>query len=504
MFLISGEWSYGQNLVPNPGFETIAFCPTTYSTLCQLYAPPWACGTNGSSDLFNPCGNPGTVVGVPQNGVGYQGAHGGAGYAGFLARWSAPEYREYVTTQLSSPLIAGQWYYVEFYVSPGETGCAIEPIGAYFSSSDPFIATQGPLPYEPQIETSNVFLNDYENWMQISGCFEATGGEQYITIGNFRADAETPFEAGCSLIYSYYYIDDVSVTEGSMPEEIIFDLGGPEFACFSYTIDPELDGPYFDWSDGSHGPTLDVTVSGTYTVTVSDGCSFGVDSIEVIIAGNYDPVDIGPDELEFCSGDSYSISLDPDLSEYTWHDGSSDPDYTITTSGTYSVTLDDGCLITSDEIVVEVLEPLAPFDLGDDFFLCIDDEFEFSFDPALGDFHWQDNTTSSTYTITNAGTYALTISNICGMESDEIIIYDLEIPVVDIGPDVQVLCNGDILEVEVDPQMGEIVWQDGSDQPNYEISQPGLYEVFVTNMCGTANAQVLVTVIDPPFATLGT
>ncbi len=25
MFLISGEWSYGQNLVPNPGFETIAF-----------------------------------------------------------------------------------------------------------------------------------------------------------------------------------------------------------------------------------------------------------------------------------------------------------------------------------------------------------------------------------------------------------------------------------------------------------------------------------------------
>ena len=346
-------------------------------------------------------------------------------------------------------------------------------------------------------------MNDYQNWLQISGCFQAAGGEQYLVIGNFETDEDSPMEPGCNADLAYYYVDDVSVTLGSAPEEILFNLGGPEFACFSYLIDPEQDGPYFEWSDGSHGATLEVTESGIYSVTISDGCNQGTDEIEVIIAGNYEPVDVGPDEVEICNGETYTISLDPELSTYEWNDGSNEPEYSITTSGTYSVTLDDGCLITSDQITVDVLDPPLPIDLGPDFYLCAGDEYQFSLDPGQGDFNWQDNSTAPSFTVTEAGTYAVTISNICGVESDEINIYGMEAPMVEISPDEQVLCGGEVLDIEVDPQMGTILWQDGSNLPNYEISQPGLYEVFVTNMCGTANAQVLVTVLDPPNTDLG-
>ena len=76
-------------------------------------------------------------------------------------------------------------------------------------------------------------------------------------------------------------------------------------------------------------------------------------------------------------------------------------------------------------------------------------------------------------------------------------------PEVEIGPDEQTLCDGEILEIEIDPDLGDILWQDGNSEPNYEIVAPGLYTVFVTNECGTGSDQVDVTVIQSPDINLG-
>jgi len=494
-----------QNLVPNNSFETFTTCPTAYEGLCFGFAPPWVCASLGSSDLFNSCGNP-SMTGVPDNAVGTQPARTGSGYAGFLCRWpTITHYREYCMVQLTAPMVAGTWYYVSFYVSLSETSCGVEHIGAYFSPNSIFQSNWATILVEPQVESNTGFLSDMVNWTLVSGCFQATGGESYITIGNFELDDDNPLDPNCnSGAYAYYYLEDVSVTAGLPPEEIPLDLGDEVFECFSYEIDPDHDGPFFEWNDGSTGPTLSVTETGVYTLTVTDGCNQGIDSVEVTIGGSNPPVDLGPDEVSICTGDEYTINLDPDLFDYEWNDGSNDPEYTITTTGTYSVTLDDGCVATTDEIEILVLDPPSPFDLGDDeVYLCTGDEIEFSFDPDLGDFLWQDGNTSSDYTIDIGGEYILTISNICGSETDDIIVVELDVPEVEIGPDVQTLCEGDILEIEIDEDLGEILWNDGSSEPNYEISNPGVYTVFVTNQCGVGSDQVTVSVIDPPAVNLG-
>jgi gliding motility-associated-like protein len=501
LFLL--KFSYAQNLVPNPSFEGFSTCPTGYNGICDGFGPPWSCPTLGSSDLFNACGNP-SMAGVPDNAIGNQAAQTGVGYGGFIGRWSSPaNYREYLMVQLSSPLIADAWYYVTFYLSVADSGCGIEHVGAYFSNGPVFQGNFFTLPFTPQVESNDGFISESNGWELIGGCFQAVGGEQYITIGNFHDDSETPLDPACSGSYNYFYIDDVSVTEGLAPEEIPLDLGGPIEECFSYEIDPNHDGPIFQWSDGSGDPTLVVTESGTYTLTVTDGCNLGIDSIEVIINGNYPPVDVGPDEVTICNGEEYTISLDPDLYEYTWQDGSDDPEYVITTTGIYSVTLDDGCLVTSDAIDVTVLDPPLPFTLGEDTILCFGDEFTISFDPILGDFMWQDNSSSSSFLISEGGTYSLTISNICGMESDEIEVSDLDVPEVEIGPDETTICSGEILEIEIDPDLGDILWQDGTTEPNYEITTSGIYTVFVTNECGTGSDQVEVDVVISPNVELG-
>jgi hypothetical protein len=206
--------SVGQNLVPNHSFEEIVTCPTDFSQL--LYAPPWTLppNTTGTNDLYNACDT--FHVGVPTNYTGYQNAHTGVGYAGFFA-WGGPNLREYLQVQLTSPLVAGEKYYVEMYVSPSEEyGIAIDALGIYLSANA--VAGSGnwfPLPYTPQISNpANSIISDSLNWTCISGSYTAAGGENYLTIGNFKNDVSTD-----TLLFNppgwyraYYYIDDVSVS----------------------------------------------------------------------------------------------------------------------------------------------------------------------------------------------------------------------------------------------------------------------------------------------------
>ena len=68
----------------------------------------------------------------------------------------------------------------------------------------------------PQFESSyNIHLNNKNDWMLISGSFTATGGEKFLTIGNFKKPIDTNIQTLSSgtLPFAYYYIDDVSVMD---------------------------------------------------------------------------------------------------------------------------------------------------------------------------------------------------------------------------------------------------------------------------------------------------
>jgi len=99
---------------------------------------------------------------------------------------------------------------------------AISEIGACFSlTPDTNYFTWPPqLPFNAQITSQqNMILVDTQNWINVSGDYVALGGEEYLTIGNFKDSASTQF----LLVHNnplaptddaaYYYIDGVTVTE---------------------------------------------------------------------------------------------------------------------------------------------------------------------------------------------------------------------------------------------------------------------------------------------------
>jgi len=212
LFLAFSGPAEAVNLVPNPGFETYVSCPTGFGQLFQ--AAPWADPNTGTSDAYNAC-SPGGFpsVNVPANTFGFQAAHGGVGYGGFLVR-NFGDYHEYVQAPLTSPLSAATTYYVEFWVSLADTANgAVDRLGAYFQAGPVNVGSNTTLLLVPQVESPvGTYLDDTVNWIKVSGTFVAAGGEDHIVIGNYHDDATTnvqPMPGGYPGIN--YYVDDVLV-----------------------------------------------------------------------------------------------------------------------------------------------------------------------------------------------------------------------------------------------------------------------------------------------------
>ena len=103
------------NYVQNPSFEQYDTCPN--STGLLHYSKPW---WGYSCDLYNPCGN----MPVPFNPAGFQYAHTGVSYAGFIDYTNGvpnrPDYREYIKTILNDSLIINKRYCTTLYINLAE------------------------------------------------------------------------------------------------------------------------------------------------------------------------------------------------------------------------------------------------------------------------------------------------------------------------------------------------------------------------------------------------
>ena len=216
------------NLVPNSSFEIYSNCPNAPNDI--FYAPPWFQPYAGnqnvtdasSSDYYNSCDTGTSGVSVPYNWIGFQYARTGVGYAGF-ATLSYPDTtlsysnREYIEVQLDSPLVAGNGYCLQYYISLAESSqYSTNHIDAYLSNDS--LIDYRTIPYDfinvqPQITETIIITDTSEEWVLISGFYVALGGERFLTIGNFNNDAHTLYDSTHrgNEPDAYYYIDDVSL-----------------------------------------------------------------------------------------------------------------------------------------------------------------------------------------------------------------------------------------------------------------------------------------------------
>jgi hypothetical protein len=247
-----------QNLVNNPGFENISCLEDCSNGIVnqKLIADDWWTANYQTPDIFSPCNiiiDPidSTVLchrwGVPGNWVGYQYAHAGTNYAGYAAgliflkdsaHWY--HYRDFPEVELASLLKAGSRYCIGLYISvavytgyPQKAGerfflyAITDQTDVYFSNQRLYVPSINPPPVNPQVilkSENGPYISDTLNWEKVYAPYLASGGERFMTIGNFASRDETILHVMTNMSQAYrdsftdaakcyYYIDDVEVIE---------------------------------------------------------------------------------------------------------------------------------------------------------------------------------------------------------------------------------------------------------------------------------------------------
>jgi len=353
---------HAQNIVPNPSFEYYTQCPNNISQL--NFSFPWQNPTSGSPDYFNACDIT-QITSVPNNGWGYQYAHTSVGYSGIYCYNKLVFSREYIQVQLKDSLKQDTSYCVSFYVSLADkSDYAVNNLGAYFSDTAITSTNYSNLPYIPQVaNSSNNPLTNKTGWTKVSGSFIASGGEQYITIGNFNDDTTTDTvrvdSSGWAGSVAYYYIDDVSVYPCNAPVYAAnagasiaickgdsAQIGSTPHAQYLYSWQPAT-----GLSDTSiANPKASPAVTTTYYLHQKD---FKFDETTDSVTVTVKPIPVitaSASPANICSDSSSTLTAAGTATAYSWSNGSTGTQITVfpitTTAYTVMGTSNYGCTNT--------------------------------------------------------------------------------------------------------------------------------------------------------------
>ncbi len=379
---VTSGGAVSQNLVLNPGFENV----NGPSLLCTLYGPPvaltfnpainnWSCPTQGTSDIYSALLSPHCDSYPLAAAFGAQAPRSGhtmLGFVFYMPQVQPCPYREYVQGSLSAPLIAGTSYNISFYVSlADDCKYAVGDIGLKFSTA--LVNTGNSCPYSvtPDVSYNGTAITDSTGWTKLAFCYTpAVSGLQHFVIGNFLSNAATTVATtGGFLDFSYYYIDDVSIT----PSSSVFT---PSVAVTPFCGNPSATltalpaGMSYSWTAPTGGTIASGAASqqalvqgaGIFTLSVRSptNCGLGPVSTATVLlnpsaaAAPSPPVIAGTGSLT-CTVHSRTLSASssPGVS-YAWYgigivSGSNTATAVISAPGSYSVTVTNsaGCSTTS-------------------------------------------------------------------------------------------------------------------------------------------------------------
>lgn len=510
LFLIpSFSSTFGQNLVPNPGFEiTTPFCGI-FPNAAQFAATTanWASANIGSPDICHTSlavNCPNAAVGsISPSRWGSEPPHGGDSYAAAITHCSncASETREYLRVQLTSPLVVGQTYEASMWVSGGEN-CKHKTnnLGMYFSVNPPSQNNWLNIPLSPQVNETNL-VTLISGWQKVSGTFVAANASQYLTIGNFFNDANTNIATAPSgLVYSVYFIDDVEVKAVTVTT-----VTGDSTICLgdSTTLTASDGGGLYAWATSTNPAVIFSTdsiikVSPPVTTTY---LMYGTDTVMfTVYVYNYPVVNLGNDTT-LCLGATLLLDASTPNATYLWQDNSTNPTLLVTQQNTYWVDVTANGCKSSDTIMV-YYEPPPIVNLGSDTSLCEGSSLTLNATTPNATYIWNDNSTNATLTVTQSGQYSVSV-NVNGCSTtDAINVIFKSAPHVDLGPDTT-FCIGEEMVLDATIPNATYNWQNNSTNSTFTVTQAGLYWVQVTANGCQASDTVIVQYANPPIVNLG-
>jgi gliding motility-associated-like protein/CSLREA domain-containing protein len=284
------------------------------------------------------------------------------------------------------------------------------------------------------------------------------------TSGNYQLTVEV---GGCE------FSDQVILDVVALPA---VDLGPDIQICLDESLVLDISsssGQTYLWQDGSTESTFAVLESGDYSIEVQqNGCS-ETDEISVVVL----PVpvfELGPD-LSVCQGEEVVLNPGVTADQFTWSTGETTPFISIGISGNYHLTAElNGCTF-SDQTTLEVV-PLPWVDLGTDIQICFGEVLVLDASSSGQTYLWQDGSTESTFAVLGSGNYSVEVQQGGCLETDEISVLVLPVPVFELGPDT-VICHNEDAQIQALVSIPEatLIWSTGESSASISPHVSGTY-----------------------------
>ncbi len=276
---------------------------------------------------------------------------------------------------------------------------------------------------------------------------------------------------------------------------IAVNIGPDTTVCgTSFALDAGNPGSAYLWSTGAGTQVVNVTVSGTYSVTLINpiGC-VGSDAVSVTLV-NPPSYSLGADTSTCAS----NITLDAGsgYTSYSWSTGSTTQNTTVSSNDTVGVTVIDinGCVLI-DSIIV-TLSPSPVVNIGPDQTQCGGSIVLDAGNPGAL-FFWSNSTSSQTTTVSTTGTYFVNVLTTAGCSSSDTVNITINNqPVVNLGPDTSICLSSVILDAG-NPGC-TYVWSNSFTTQTVTVGS-GTYFVTATDPSGCVDADtIMVTTNVPP------
>lgn len=182
----------------------------------------------------------------------------------------------------------------------------------------------------------------------------------------------------------------------------------------------------YSWYDANNqfnliGSNSTVTVYPTITTTYRVITNVGVDSIHIAV-NSLPFVNLGPDSLFLCIGDTINKDVSVTNGHYFWNDGDISPTKQFHESGTYSVLVEQNNCISTDSVTYQFY--VKPnISLGRDTILCKGEQLLLSIKKEKDvDYLWNNSDSSSSIVIDKETTVSLTANQQLCFNYDTVLV----------------------------------------------------------------------------------
>ncbi len=288
------------------------------------------------------------------------------------------------------------------------------------ATSAPTLVTVNPLPPTPTVTAGGPTTFCQGGSVTLTAAAAASylwsngSTTQSITVDTTGSySVATTNEFGCTATSS-----PTVVTVNQPPAIPVVTASGPTTFCAggSVTLTAPAATSYL-WSNGSTLQSITVADSGYYTLTVLDANSCSATSAPTLVTVNPlppTPTVTAGGPTTFCQGGSVTLTAAA-AARYLWSNGATTQSITVSTPGSYSLTISDanGCSATSTPTVVSVNPPTPVITASGSTDLCPGASVTLTA-PAGFAYTWSNGAHTQSITISQAGSYTVMVKDAGG------------------------------------------------------------------------------------------